>query len=643
MALLGEVEEHNMVDEPATLPPDPVAETGSASRLTNESGGAAILLPNDAINETGISLTLTSFGDYELLGVIARGGMGVVCRARQVSVNRLVALKMILSGQLASPDDVRRFHSEAEAVARLDHPNIVPIYQVGEHEGRHYFCMKLIEGSSLAAQIPQFREKSALAAELLIGVARAVHHAHQRQILHRDLKPGNILLDRDGRSYITDFGLAKNLVDDSRLTQSGTIVGSPSYMAPEQAAGSKNLTTAVDVYGLGAILYELLTGRPPFRAATPLDTLLQVIEKEPEPPRQVQPHVNLDLETICLKCLRKDPDRRYESAAALADDLERWRRGELILARPVGRLERAWKWAKRRPGAAAALTALVLGTVVFLSLALWALGERERANESAQMAHTAQNLAQTRLAETVREKERAERNLRLLANALAPLQAEDDDATWHLLFHSYVFGREEGKDTEQALQQRISDSEQAVRDLPKDLATTLQLSLMLGLHYLKSAGLVQDHDRQEAIRRCDNAIQILEAGWNPEDLSNGACAIALQIAYRQRAQLFFDSELYQKSRADFERAITYHDPPEDPKLRLDFALCLLQLKQVAEAERSLLAHVKQVEERRNISQAESKQGSIRAINCLIGLYEAWGNPGEAARWRRKLEAEMKAK
>jgi WD40 repeat protein/tRNA A-37 threonylcarbamoyl transferase component Bud32 len=318
------------------------------------------------------------FGDYELLAEIARGGMGVVYKARQVSLDRLVALKMIRAGELASASEIRRFHAEAEAAASLDHPNIVAIYEVGQHRDQHYFSMQLIEGASIenpgrrasytlqagpndAPAVASPRQQASRLVGLMAKVARAMHYAHQRGVLHRDLKPGNILIDAQGEPHVTDFGLAKRVEVDANLTLSGAVLGTPGYMAPEQAAGDRRrLTTAVDVYSLGAVLYYLLTGRAPFVAPTPLATLRLVADREPVRPSALNPRVDRDLDTICLKCLAKEPERRYVSADGLALDLERWLRQEPILARPTGTLEQIVKWTRRKPIVASLLAGLVL-------------------------------------------------------------------------------------------------------------------------------------------------------------------------------------------------------------------------------------------------------------------------------------------
>jgi serine/threonine protein kinase len=272
---------------------------------------------------------LRYFGDYELLEEVARGGMGVVYRARQLSLDRIVAVKMMRPGLLATDAEIRRFYTEAKTAARLQHPNIVAIHEVGEFDGLHYFSMDFVGGPSLA-ELMRDRQLSAMEAARCVQVlAETVQHAHSQGILHRDLKPSNVLMDESERPRITDFGLAWRLEGDTGATTSGSVMGTPAYMPPEQASGQNDrLSPASDVYSLGAILYELLTGRPPFRAATTLETVRMVLEEQPDPPRSLNPSISPDLEAICLRCLAKEPAKRYDSAAALASDLAAFLAGE---------------------------------------------------------------------------------------------------------------------------------------------------------------------------------------------------------------------------------------------------------------------------------------------------------------------------
>ena len=316
-----------------------------------------------ALSGTGGSIHY--FGDYELIQEIARGGMGIVYAARQKSLNRIVALKRILHGTLADAGQVRRFRAEAEAAARLHHPNIVGIYEIGEHEGQQYFSMEYIEGQNLADLVREGPLPARRAAEFLKTIATAVAYAHQQGVLHRDLKPSNVLVDEHDQPHITDFGLAKLLTGDADLTLSGQVLGTPSYMSPEQAAGDRAAVgPGADIYSLGALLYHLLTGRPPFVAEAQAETLRQAREAEPAAPRSLNPSVPPDLETICLKCLAKESPRRYATAQALAADLGRFLRGEPIHARPVTRVERAWSWCRREPALATALAVVALALVV---------------------------------------------------------------------------------------------------------------------------------------------------------------------------------------------------------------------------------------------------------------------------------------
>lgn len=294
-----------------------------------------------------------TFGQYELLEEIGRGGMGVVYRARQRGLNRLVAVKLILTGHLASPEHVRRFQLESRAAAAVRHPNIVGVLEAGELHGQHFFAMDFVPGQNLAERLKRGPFDAESAARLVAAVARAVDHLHQQGIVHRDLKPSNILLDETGKPLVNDFGLAKVFSDDGQSTRSGVIAGTPSYMAPEQAAARPADTGPwSDVYSLGAILYELLAGRPPFRADNPLDTLVQVLESEPTPPRHIQPAAPRELEWICLRCLEKSPTARYNTAAQLADDLERFLRHEPVQARDPQGWRRAWRWMRREPALA---------------------------------------------------------------------------------------------------------------------------------------------------------------------------------------------------------------------------------------------------------------------------------------------------
>src|SRR5436305_5099067 len=314
---------------------------------------------------------LGELGDYELLEEIGRGGQGVVFRARQKSLNRTVALKVISLGQWASKAHLKRFRLEAEAAAHLEHPGIVPIHEVGERDGSCYFSMKFVEGGQLDEVIRRTPMPIRQAAELIAKVARTVHYAHEHGILHRDIKPGNILLDAKGEPHLTDFGLARLVEMESSVTQTLDVLGTPSYMAPEQAVGNNAAVSEVtDVYGLGAVLYQLLTGQPPFAGGTTYETIKLLEDTEPKKPRLLNPKIDRDLSTVCLKCLVKDPKRSYSSALALAEDLERWLKHQPIQARRSGFFTHTRKWVRRNPSTAALVTLLV-AFAIGLSVTFW--------------------------------------------------------------------------------------------------------------------------------------------------------------------------------------------------------------------------------------------------------------------------------
>ena len=353
------------------LADEPVAGVDSSSEAAYSAEAAANAGSAKADDPGRASPMLMDFGDYELLEQIGRGGQGVVFRARQKSLNRTVALKIIGLGQWATKAHLKRFRLEAEAAARLEHPGIVPIHEVGERDGSCYFSMKFVEGGQLDA-IPK-REPMPIrqAVELIAKVARTVHYAHEHGILHRDIKPGNILLDAKGEPHLTDFGLARLVESESSVTQTLDVLGTPSYMAPEQAVGNNTaVSSTTDVYGLGAVLYQLLTGQPPFAGGTTYETIRLLLDTEPRQPRLINPKIDRDLSTICLKCLEKDPKRRYFSALALAEDLGRWLKHEPIVARHTGVFTRGRKWVRRNPSISI-MAAMLLALAAPLAVIIW--------------------------------------------------------------------------------------------------------------------------------------------------------------------------------------------------------------------------------------------------------------------------------
>src|SRR5207249_4787559 len=347
-----------------------VSDPGDVDKLSR---GAATAGP-DGKKAACAAEMLGELGDYELLEEIGRGGQGVVFRARQKSLNRTVALKVISLGQWASKAHLKRFRLEAEAAARLEHPSIVPIHEVGERDGSCYFSMKFVEGGQLDEVVRRTPISIRQAPELIAKVARTVHYAHEHGILHRDIKPGNILLDQRGEPHLTDFGLARLVESESTVTRTLEVLGTPSYMAPEQAVGNNAAISSVtDVYGLGAVLYQLLTGQPPFAGGTTYETIKLLLDTEPRQPHLLNPKIDRDLSTISLKCLEKDPKRRYSSALALAEDLERWLKHEPIQARHIGIVTRGRKWVRRNPTS----TLLAASLVALAATAGWIVWKSE--------------------------------------------------------------------------------------------------------------------------------------------------------------------------------------------------------------------------------------------------------------------------
>jgi tetratricopeptide (TPR) repeat protein/tRNA A-37 threonylcarbamoyl transferase component Bud32 len=389
-------------DERRTVPPADANTTGAYYSQPNETHP---ILPSGTGPHSPTIPDLPA--GYEFLRELGRGGMGVVYQARDTKLNRIVALKMILAGSHAAPVEMQRFLKEAEAVAAMQHLNIVQIFETGQHAGLPYFTLEFVEGGTLAAKVREHPLSSKEAARVTEQLAHGIAYAHSKGIIHRDLKPENVLLSKEGTPKIGDFGLAKRVSEmgaaaAAELTATGVLMGTPSYMAPEQAAAKKDVGPLADVYALGAILYRLLAGRPPFQAATPLDTAIQVQMDEVIPLRRLNRQVPKDLETICQKCLQKDPRKRYPSAKDLAEDLRRWQIGEPILARPVGHSERAWKWMRRNPMPAAFTVALLIAAVVSTAFGI-------RAWQKARLAMRALNDREAALRVATSERDRADR------------------------------------------------------------------------------------------------------------------------------------------------------------------------------------------------------------------------------------------
>jgi serine/threonine protein kinase/DNA-binding SARP family transcriptional activator len=538
-----------------TAAPEELAERPMCPSLGTPSQGTGDSSSDSSLRHIGRRL-----GDYELLAEIAHGGMGIVYRARQISLNRIVAVKLIRSGELASEKEFHRFQVEAEAAASLDHPNIVPVYEIGSEEGFRYLAMKLVEGRNLGDRLDEFgltasppdaaagesgrssaaesEQRQREIARLMTTIARAVHYAHQRGILHRDLKPSNILLDAVNTPFVSDFGLAKRVGPASEggpaeLTGTGMILGTPSYMAPEQARSDKALTTAVDVYALGGILYHLLTKTPPFGGPTPFDVVQRLLNEEPTPPHKLQPRVAVDLETICLKCLQKDPAARYASAEELAHDLERFEHGEPIQARPVSNWKRAWMWCRRNRVVAGSVAAVALTLVGGAGVSTW---QAVRATQ----------------AQAVAVRERDDKDIARQAEAAARTaeKARADEAKRHL---ETLFGlvsdidyrkiREENKPLEREFATRLVEMARQLEAGPvSDPLETAALQDQIG-HTLLSLG---EYESAQQLFRAARARYLTQLGadhpFTLTTLNN------LARAYQAAGELPQAIELYEEVR-----------------------------------------------------------------------------------------------
>jgi serine/threonine protein kinase len=595
--------------------PDPSTDDS----LKSASDSADVLLAGPTLHAAGLpqGAPPSSAASYEIETVLGRGGMGVVYRARQKSLNRTVALKLISAGAHAEPALRARFRIEAELLASLQHPNIVQVFEVGEHNGCPFMAMELIAGGSLADHLAGRLQPPADAAELVETLARAMHAAHLRGIIHRDLKPANILLQRGGGRgsrgeevsalpssvaphpsplvpKITDFGLAKVLAQDQGATATGTIVGTPSYMAPEQAAGHVRQTgPATDVYALGAILYEMLTGQPPFRGESVLDTLRQVESVEPAAPSRLRQKVPRDLETICLKCLAKEPRQRYATAEALADELARFGNGEPIAARPVGMAERLWKWAKRRPAPAALIGVSVVAAVVLaVGGVIWSIqvrAERDRAQHNFQVARQAiEDLYVKMASERLFDEPQLDpfcqellQKARTLYEELAQEQSDNPEVrrdtahAWYRLGEIY-HRLDENDAAEKAYQEAIARQEPLWREEPAEPRHAQDLA---NSHNWLGELLREQHRPAEAEQQYQAALA-LQQELARRFADEPVYRLELARSCYNLGILEKDTNRPREARADYDRAVvlltTLHEAnPADLNVRQDLARALI--------------------------------------------------------------------
>jgi tetratricopeptide (TPR) repeat protein len=599
---------------------------------------------------------------YEILGPLGRGGMGLVYQARQLQGGRVVALKMIRGGPHAGPHDLARFRTEAEAVARLQHPHIVPIYEAGEHDGWAYVALELAPGGSLARRLAGRPQPAGPSARLVEALARAMEHAHARGILHRDLKPANVLLAADGTPKISDFGLAKRLGPERGTsardrTQTGEVLGTPSYMAPEQTWGRPGeVGPAADVYALGAILYECLTGRPPFQAATPLDTLLQVRTDEPVPPRRLVPSVPRDLDALCLKCLHKDPRRRYPSAGALAEDLRRFLAGGPVQARPAGAWERATRWARRRKAAAALLAVSGVAVLSLLTFGVWhhvqlqgrnaeLHAEQENANHQRALAEAKEKEARQQKAEAEKQWRRAETNFQAALSAFEVLLARVSE----------VRLADEPR-MELVRRQLLEDALRFFQKVLKQNSTDPLLRVEMAYTYLRVGDIQKELGQQAAAEEAYNAAIPLFRALAAEFPQRHVYRHHLAGCYNNRGGLWINTPRRKEAEGAFHRALAIQqalvdEAPKEVEYRVALAgthhnlgTLLTEARRLGEAEKALsraLDHRRRLAEERPRN-ARYRQDLARTYHNLGNLLARTNRLGEAEQaHRRALDLQRK--